>query len=268
MSKYIWVFIIVFIILITVFAPFISSYDPLKVDMTNRLKPMSSKHILGTDALGRDFFTRLIYGGRSSVLLAILISAVTMIISLIIAMISAYYGGKVDFIIQIFVNIFQAIPSLCFIIAIIGIIGVSLKSVFLSIIITSWAGYSRVIRGAVLKVKSEGYIEGARAIGASDIHIMIHHILPNIFDVAFVIFTTRIAKVILFISSLSFLGVGVPAPIPEWGSMIYDSRNYYLLRPILLIAPTFMITILSLAINSLGDSYRDKKRVREKSIYE
>ncbi|ACA56959.1 ABC transporter permease [Clostridium botulinum] len=254
------------ILLLSIFAPLISPYDPIKVDMTNALTPPCTKHLLGTDALGRDVLSRLLYGGRSSILLSIVASIVTMALGFIIGILSGYYGGKLDFFIQIMVNILQSIPSMSFMIAIIGIMGSGIKSILLSVVITSWAGFSRIVRSEVLSIREEDYIEGAKAIGAMDFYIIIHHIIPNIIGPFIVLFTVRIGKVILSIASLSFLGLGLKPPIPDWGIMISDAKSYYLSHPILIIAPGAAIMLLSLSINIIGDFAQDYLDI-EKNIH-
>ncbi|WP_125153008.1 ABC transporter permease [Clostridium rectalis] len=248
---------LIIILLFTIFAPLISPYDPIKVNMANTLAPACMDHLLGTDSLGRDVFSRLLYGGRSSILLSIIASIVTMILGFIVGIISGYYGGKLDSFIQVIVNILQSIPSMSFMVAIIGIMGPSIKSIILSVVITSWAGFSRIVRSEVLSIRVEDYIEGAKSIGALDFYIILHHIIPNIIGPFIVIFTVKIGKVILSIASLSFLGLGLQPPTPDWGIMINDARTYYLSNPILLIAPGVVIMLLSLSINILGDFARD-----------
>ena len=254
------------ILLLSIFAPLISPYDPVKVDMTNALVPPCTEHLLGTDALGRDVLSRLLYGGRSSILLSIIASIMTMALGFIIGILSGYYGGKLDSFIQIIVNILQSIPSMSFMIAIIGIMGSGIKSILLSVVITSWAGFSRIVRSEVLSIREEDYIEGAKAIGAMDFYIIIHHIIPNIIGPFIVLFTVKIGKVILSIASLSFLGLGLKPPTPDWGIMISDAKSYYLSHPILIMAPGAAIMLLSLSINIIGDFARDYLD-KEKNIH-
>ncbi len=254
------------ILLLSIFAPLISPYDPVKVDMTNALVPPCTEHLLGTDALGRDVLSRLLYGGRSSILLSIVASIMTMTLGFIIGILSGYYFRKLDSFIQIIVNILQSIPSMSFMIAIIGIMGSGIKSILLSVVITSWAGFSRIVRSEVLSIREEDYIEGAKAIGAMDFYIIIHHIIPNIIGPFIVLFTVKIGKVILSIASLSFLGLGLKPPTPDWGIMISDAKSYYLSHPILIMAPGAAIMLLSLSINIIGDFARDYLD-KEKNIH-
>ncbi|MEG3042007.1 MAG: ABC transporter permease, partial [Clostridium sp.] len=236
-----WIYKLSFIILIImvftgVFAEFLSPYDPNKVDMTKRLMGISKAHLLGTDALGRDVLSRIIHGARVSIFLSFIATVCTMIMGTVIGLISGYCGGVVDNIIQVVVTIFQGLPGLSFMIAIAGVLGPGIRSLLIAIVVTSWAGFSRIVRGEVLKVKEEKYIEGARALGASHIHIIIHYILPNIFAPFIVLFTIRIGKVVLSMASLSFLGLGMQPPQADWGVMINDAKTYFRSYPHLLLA--------------------------------
>ncbi|WP_432408990.1 ABC transporter permease [Wukongibacter sp. M2B1] len=249
--------ILIIILLVSLLAPFIAPYNPIEIDMKNRLSKPSFKHLLGTDSLGRDVFSRLIYGGRTSILLSVIASVITMLLGLVLGIIAGYFGGKLDNFIQILVNIFQALPSISFMIALIGIMGPGIKSILISVVLTSWANFSRIVRGEVLKIREENYIEGAKALGCNNLHIVIHHVIPNIIGPFIVLFTTRIGKVILSIAGLSFLGLGLQPPTPDWGVMISDAKTYYLSNPVLIIAPGMCIMILSLSINLIGDGIRD-----------
>ncbi|MEG2916614.1 MAG: ABC transporter permease [Clostridium sp.] len=257
-----WIYKLSFIILIImvftgVFAEFLSPYDPNKVDMTKRLMGISKAHLLGTDALGRDVLSRIIHGARVSIFLSFIATVCTMIMGTVIGLISGYCGGVVDNIIQVVVTIFQGLPGLSFMIAIAGVLGPGIRSLLIAIVVTSWAGFSRIVRGEVLKVKEEKYIEGARALGASHIHIIIHYILPNIFAPFIVLFTIRIGKVVLSMASLSFLGLGMQPPQADWGVMINDAKTYFRSYPHLLLAPGCSILMLCSSINLIGDALRD-----------
>lgn len=257
--------ILIVILLVSLFAPYVAPYNPNEIDMRNRLSKPTSKHFLGTDSLGRDVFSRIIYGGRTSILLSIIASMLTMLLGLILGIISGYFGGKLDSFIQILVNIFQALPSISFMIALIGIMGAGIKSILLSVVLTSWANFSRIVRGEVLKIREENYIEGAKALGGKNFYIILHHIIPNIIGPFIVLFTTKIGKVILSIAGLSFLGLGLQPPTPDWGVMISDAKTYYISNPILIIAPGICIMMLSLSINLMGDALRDYLDTSEKS---
>ncbi|NME63182.1 ABC transporter permease [Clostridium cadaveris] len=225
--------------------------------MSKRLMGISKEHLLGTDALGRDVLSRIIYGARVSIFLSFIATIFTMFLGTIIGLISGYCGGIIDNIIQMIVTIFQGLPGLSFMIALAGVLGPGVKSLLISITVTSWSGFSRIVRGEVLKVKEEKYIEGARALGATNLHIIFHYILPNIFAPFIVLFTTRIGKVVLSMASLSFLGLGIQPPQADWGVMINDAKTYFRSYPHLLLAPGISILLLCSSINLIGDALRD-----------
>jgi peptide/nickel transport system permease protein len=249
--------VLIFIVFMGILAPVIAPYDPNKVEISNRLLGMSKDHLLGTDTLGRDVLSRILYGARISILLAFVSTSLTMIVGSLIGILSGYCGGIIDNIIQSIVNIFQGLPSLSFMIALAGILGPGTKSLLIAIVFTSWAGFSRIVRGEVLKVKEEKYIEGARALGASHIYIIIHYILPNIFPPFIVLFTIRIGKSVLSMASLSFLGLGIQPPQADWGVMINDAKTHFRTYPNLLLAPGCSILLLCYSINLIGDALRD-----------
>lgn len=245
------------LVFIGVFADFLAPYDPNKVNMSKRLIGISKDHLLGTDALGRDVLSRVIHGARVSIFLSFIATVFTMLLGTIIGLVSGYCGGIIDNTIQIIVTIFQGLPGLSFMIALAGVLGPGVKSLLIAITVTSWAGFSRIVRGEVLKVKEEKYIEGARALGATNLHIIIHYILPNIFAPFIVLFTIRIGKVVLSMASLSFLGLGMQPPQADWGVMINDAKTYFRSYPHLLLAPGISILLLCSSINLIGDALRD-----------
>lgn len=245
------------LVFIGVFADFLAPYDPNKVNMSKRLIGISKDHLLGTDALGRDVLSRVIHGARVSIFLSFIATVFTMLLGTIIGLVSGYCGGIIDNTIQIIVTIFQGLPGLSFMIALAGVLGPGVKSLLIAITVTSWAGFSRIVRGEVLKVKEEKYIEGARALGATNLHIIIHYILPNIFAPFIVLFTIRIGKIVLSMASLSFLGLGMQPPQADWGVMINDAKTYFRSYPHLLLAPGISILLLCSSINLIGDALRD-----------
>ncbi|WP_328286199.1 ABC transporter permease [Clostridium culturomicium] len=245
------------LVFIGVFADFLAPYDPNKVNMSKRLIGISKDHLLGTDALGRDVLSRVIHGARVSIFLSFIATVFTMLLGTLIGLVSGYCGGIIDNTIQIIVTIFQGLPGLSFMIALAGVLGPGVKSLLIAITVTSWAGFSRIVRGEVLKVKEEKYIEGARALGATNLHIIIHYILPNIFAPFIVLFTIRIGKVVLSMASLSFLGLGMQPPQADWGVMINDAKTYFRSYPHLLLAPGISILLLCSSINLIGDALRD-----------
>jgi peptide/nickel transport system permease protein len=258
------------IMICSILAPWLVPYDPIKVNMAERLAPISSSHVLGTDTLGRDMFSRILYGGRISIVLALAVTVVTMFIGLCIGTLAGYKGGLVDDAIQAVVSIFQGLPGLSFMLAIAGTLGPGTKSLFIALFITSWADFSRVVRGEVMKIREESYIEGIRVLGAGHVYIVYKHIIPNLIGPIVVLFTVRIGRVILSIAALSFLGLGMQPPTADWGVMVNDARPYFHSYFHLMLAPGLCIAAVSLSINWIGDVLRDgldTKSDREKSLF-
>lgn len=261
--------LLLLILLMTIFAPWLAPYDPTAIDMTARLVPPGSGHFLGTDALGRDVLSRVIYGGRASLLLAVAATSCSMALGLLIGLAAGYCGGIVDSVITGISNIFQGLPGTVMMIALVGILGSNTGSIVLALVLTSWVGFSRLVRGEVMKVKSELYIEGARCLGASHMRILLRHVLPNIRTNCIILFTTRVGRVVLSVAGLSYLGLGIQPPTPDWGEMISGSaRRYFRSAPHLLWAPGLCIILLTLSINQLGDALRDRLDVKQDSVKE
>lgn len=261
--------IILAIVLMTIFAPWLAPYDPLEVNMDLHLLPPSSAHPLGTDALGRDVLSRVIYGGRASLLLAVAATACSMCVGLVIGIIAGYCGGIVDGIITAISNIFQGLPGMVLMIALVGVLERNSKSIILALVITSWVGFSRLVRGEVMKVKSEMYIEGMRCLGSGHLRIILRHVLPNIRTNVILQFTTRLGRVVLSVAGLSYLGLGIQPPTPDWGEMVSGTaRRYFRSAPHLLWAPGLCIILLTLSINLLGDILRDRLDVKQDSVKE
>ena len=245
------------IIGMSILAPWIAPYDPNAIDMTNILAKPGKGHWLGTDNLGRDVLSRVIYGGRQSIILAVAATFGSLLLGMTVGLISGYFGGVVDSFFTIISNIFQGLPGTTLMIAISGLMGGGIKSLLFSLVLTSWAGFSRLARGETMSVCAESFIEGERATGSGNFRIIIRNVIPNIMGNLIVVFTTRIGRAILSVASLSFLGLGLQPPKPDWGIMISDARTLFRSAPLLLIAPGFCVIALSLCINLLGDAIRD-----------
>lgn len=246
----------------SIFAPLLATHNPFEPDMAVRLEGPTLQHLFGTDALGRDMFSRILYGGRASMLLSLAAAVLSLGLGLIIGLACGYYGGRVDAAFTMLSNVFQGIPGSCFMIAIAGIFGASIKSLVLALVITSWAGFSRIVRAEVLQLKEEPFIEGLRCLGCSDWHILSHHIVPNIVNKLLVLFTIRVGRGILSVAGLSFLGLGVQPPTPDWSVMINDAILYYRSSPHLILIPGLCIFLLIYSINILGDALRDRLDIR------
>ncbi len=262
MKKVVAYTVFIMIIFVSLAAPLLAPYSPTTVDMSVKLQNSSAEHWLGTDALGRDLLSRIIYGGRRSLLLAFVATIIAMTVGMFFGFISGYYGGKVDYIITIFTNIFFGIPGICITIAVVGIIGPGITSLILAVVINGWAGFSRIVRGEVMRIKSESYIEAVKNMGVNDAKIFVKHIIPNLSDSLVVLFFTKIGSVLLFVAALSYLGLGLKPPTPDWAIMISDSRPYFRTYPILVLAPGLCITLFVWSVLSIGEIVRDKLDVK------
>lgn len=251
-------FVIVFgTILVAVLAPLLPLQDPTHLELQNRLLSPSSEFPLGTDHLGRDELSRIIYGARVTLLMSGASVAIIMVIATIVGSLAGYYGGWIDSGLMMVVDLLLAFPSLILGVAVAGILGPSLINVMIAVSVVWWAGHARVIRGMVLSARNREYVEAARAIGASDGRIVVYHISRNIVGPFVVLITLDMGWIILGIAGLSFLGLGAQPPTPEWGAMLNDSRSYMQTSPLLLLAPGTAIFLLVLGFNLLGDGIRD-----------
>ena len=261
--------VLIAILLMTIFAPWLAPYDPTEVNMKSRLLDPCREHLLGTDSLGRDVLSRVIYGGRASLVVAVFATCCSMLLGLAIGIAAGYCEGPVDTVITGITNIFQGLPGTVLMLAMVGVMGPNNLSIVLALVITSWVGFSRLVRGEVLKIKNELYIEGMRTLGAGHLRIILRHIIPNIRTNIIILFTTRVGRVVLSVAGLSYLGMGIQPPTPDWGEMISGpARRYFRTAPHLLWAPGLCIILLSLSINLLGDLLRDRLDVKQDSVKE
>lgn len=249
--------ILTVIIGFSLLAPILAPVNPGAVDMTQTLLPPSHKHLFGTDILGRDMFSRMLYGGRSSMLLALAATVGSMAFGMTVGTLAGYYGGILDDVVLICLNIFQGLPGTSLMIAIAGIMGPSFQSLIIALVITGWTGFARIIRTEVMRLKTENFIEGLKCLGAGNGTIIWRHIIPNMKGNTIVLFTTRIGRCMLSISGLSFLGLGVQPPAPDWSVMISDARMNFRSAPHLILAPGICMVLLLFGINLVGDMLRD-----------
>ena len=249
--------VILLIALAAIFAPVVAPYDPTEQDLLNRLQGMSKEHIFGTDQLGRDVFSRMIYGARISLCIGIFPTLISMILGTILGLMSGYLGKYVDFIIMRLADITMAFPSLLLAMVVMYTLGNGIINIFLSLTIVSWAGTARVVRSQTLSLKEKEYVEAARSIGVGSFKTMFRHILPNCLPSLIVLFTLNIPGSILSESSLSFLGIGAQSPQTSWGLMVSEGKDYLFTNPVIAIAPGIAILVLALAFNFLGDGVRD-----------
>lgn len=247
------------LVLVAIFADFIVDYDQdvIKQNLIERLQKPSSDHWFGTDQYGRDILARIIYGTRVSLLFGILGTLFPLIIGGAIGCISGYFGGKLDNIIMRIVDIFMAIPYILLAIALISALGNSLQNLLMVMTISGIPGTARLFRTLVISLKSQEFIEAAKAIGASNKRIILQHIVPNIIGPIVVQTTLSVCGVILAIASLSFLGLGIQPPVPEWGGMLSEGREYIRQMPHLIIFPGLAILATVLSLNLLGDGLND-----------
>ena len=247
-------------------APWIAPYDPNATAMKERLLGPCGDHWLGTDSLGRDMLSRVLYGGRASILVALAATTLSMAFGLMLGVIAGYFGGWADFLVTALSNIFQGLPGTCLMIAIAGVMGPGIPNLILALALTSWAGFSRIVRTEALRIREEAYIEGLRALGASPLRLLLRHVIPNMIPNIVVLFTTRVGRCVLSIASLSYLGLGIRPPTPDWSVMISEARLNYRSAPHLIIVPGMAIFLLLLAINMLGDALRDRLDVQSMEV--
>ncbi len=251
--------ILIILILLAIFADIIADYEQVAIKQNTimRLEKPSKKHCIGTDEFGRDIFARLIHGARVSLMVGIVSVGIAIFVGGILGAIAGYYGGYIDNIIMRIMDVFLAIPSILLAIAIVSALGSGLFNLMLAIGVSSIPGYARIVRASVLMVKDQEFIESAKAIGANDFRIIKKHIIPNILAPVIVHGTLGVANAILSTAGLSFIGLGVPKPRPEWGSMLAGGRVYLRDASHVTTYPGLAIMITILALNLLGDGLRD-----------
>jgi peptide/nickel transport system permease protein len=248
----------VLLLVVALFAPLIAPANPAAQDLPSRLQPPSFAHWMGTDELGRDTLSRTIYGARISLMVAISVVCGCGITGLLIGMLAGYAGGWFDrFVNLLLINAFLSFPGILLAIAFAAFLGPGVSKVIMALVITGWAGYARLARAQVLKVKELEFILAARSLGASHIRILVRHMFPNILQPVLIQATIGMAGAILAESTLSFLGLGVLAPTPSWGAMLNDARSHLFDAPHLVIFPALAVMLAVLAFNLLGDAWRD-----------
>ena len=241
-----------------VFAPWLAPQDPAQLDLGGRLLPPGHGHWLGTDALGRDILSRTLYGARISLVVAISVVSLSLAIGLVAGLAAGFYGGWTDTVLNVYVtNAFLALPGILLAIAFVAFLGPGIFNLILALSISGWEGYARLVRAQVMAVKEREFVEAARALGASDLRILCHHILPNIVQPLIVQAAIGMAGAVLAEATLSFLGLGVPPPAASWGSMLNDGRSHLFDSPHLVIFPALAVMLAVLSFNFIGDALRD-----------
>ncbi|MDK2791748.1 MAG: peptide/nickel transport system permease protein [Deferribacteres bacterium] len=249
--------IVVFFILVSIFAPLIAPYDPTSINVKEIFQAPSSKHIFGTDELGRDVFSRVVYGTRVSIFVGFVAVFISIAIGTILGLVAGYFGGIVDIILMRFVDIMLCFPSFFLILAVIAFLSPSLTNVMIIIGLTSWMGVARLVRAETMSVKSRNYIIAAKVQGIKNSIILFKHILPNVASPIFVTATLGVAGAILTESALSFLGLGVQPPTPSWGNILTSGKDNIMFAWWLSLYPGLAILITVLGYNLLGEGLRD-----------
>jgi peptide/nickel transport system permease protein len=245
-------------VIFAIFAAWIAPQDPAQIDLPHRLASPSPLHWCGTDELGRDISSRLIYGARISMLVGICVVAGSLFLGLIIGSIAGYYGGRIDrFVNVVVMNAFLSFPGILLAIAFVAFRGPGIFNLVLALCLGGWVGYARLVRAQVLATRDREYVEAARALGASDWRVIVRHILPNIIQPIIVQAAIGMAGAILAEATMSFLGLGVPPPTASWGSMLNDGRAHLFDAPHLVLFPATAVMLAVLSFNFIGDALRD-----------
>jgi len=253
----------VLLILAAVLAPWITPYDPYQSSLADALQAPSSSHWFGTDKLGRDLFTRIIYGGRVSLAASLTVVAIILVFGSLMGILAGYFGGIVDTIIMRIADMMISFPGMVLAIAVAGILGASIRNAIIAISIVSWTKYARMARSLVLKIRHVDYVSAAVVTGSKVPYILRRYMLPNILPTMVITAATDIGGMMLELAGLSFLGFGAQAPTPEWGLMLNEGRPYMQYAPWMMIFPGLAIFITVVIFNLLGDSLRDVLDVRD-----
>jgi peptide/nickel transport system permease protein len=252
------VLLVILFVICAVFAPWIAPQDPAAIDLPARLNAASHAHWFGTDELGRDILSRIIYGARISMLVGGFVVLTSLALGLIIGSVAGYYGGAIDrFVNIVLMNAFLSFPGILIAIAFIAFRGPGVFNLIVALSLGGWVGYARLVRGQVLAAREREFVEAARALGATDLRIIVRHILPNIIQPVIVQAAIGMAGAILAEATMSFLGLGVPPPTASWGTMLNDGRVYLFEAPHLVLFPAVAVMLAVLSFNFIGDALRD-----------
>jgi peptide/nickel transport system permease protein len=252
------ILLLVSFLLLALLAPVIAPANPAAIDLLHRLSSPGSGHLLGTDELGRDVLSRVIFGARLSLLVAVSVVTCSLTLGIVFGGIAGYFGGVVDTAINTFaMNAFMSMPGILLAIAFVAFLGPGIINLILALSIGGWVGYARLVRAQVLAIREREFVEAARALGASNLRIFVRHILPNIIQPLIVQSAIGMAGAVLAEATLSFLGLGVPPPTASWGSMLDEARSHLFDAPHLVVFPALAVMLCVLCFNFLGDALRD-----------
>lgn len=252
------VVMVLFFVACALFAPWLAPQDPAAIDLPSRLQAPSSSHWFGTDELGRDILSRILFGARISMLVGSSVVTLCLLTGLVLGSIAGYYGGWLDRIFNIvLMNAFMSFPGFLLAIAFVAFLGPGIFNLVFALSLGGWVGYARLVRAQVLSVKEKEFVEAARALGASDLRIITRHILPNIVQPVIVQAAIGMAGAVLAEAAMSFLGLGVPPPTASWGSMLNDARSHLFDAPHMALFPAAAVMLAVLSFNFIGDALRD-----------
>ena len=258
--------ILIVLVLVIVFADQIAPYEmSIKQDVFNKLQPPSAEHIMGTDTFGRDVLARLVHGARTSLTVALLASFTSCIFGSLLGAVAGYFGGRVDMLIMRALDIFMSVPDLLFTMVVVAALGSSIPVLIVAMTLAYFTNYVRLVRSEVLNLCEQEYVEASRAGGAGAMRIILTHIIPNTMGIILVNLTLNVASLVIYQSTLSFIGLSLPQPMPEWGSMLSEARQYMLRAPYLMAFPAIAIVLTAFAVNLLGDGLRDAMDPRLKN---
>jgi peptide/nickel transport system permease protein len=249
------------IVLIALFAPVIAPHGEQDTDYTSRLHPPSREHLFGTDNLGRDIYSRVLYGARIDLRVGLVSVLLPFLVGGTLGCLAGYYGGRSDNILMRTADVIQAFPFLILIIAIVAVLGIGLTSVYIAVALVAWVTYARLVRGEILVAKNHEYIEAARSLGSSDGRVITRHLLPNVITSALVFATTDIVLYIVLVTSLSYLGLAARPPSPEWGAMITEGRTFMASAWWISLFPGLAVVVTGIAFSIFGDGLADALRV-------
>ncbi|MCZ0703079.1 peptide/nickel transport system permease protein [Natronobacillus azotifigens] len=255
-----------FLLILIFFGEWIMPYDPFQIDMNNRLESMSHQHWLGTDQLGRDIFSRIVYGAKLTIGLGVITIILSVIVGVPIGLISGFSGGKIDAVFMRIIDAILTFPDFILAIAIAGLLGPSLTNIVIAIVLVRWIVYARLVRSQVLELKQQEYILASKISYSSKWRTIRMHILPHLIPTIIAIGAVDVGKVILLISSLSYIGLGAQPHIPEWGAMLNDGRGYFQVVPALMMYPGLAIMLTVLIFHLLGDGLKNRFDIRKRGL--